>query len=119
MNKALKDASRVNIVFTCPADWVPDVPQMLKDLAERHTSIELPVDLPNLLNTIERLYIDGALARTNGNRTQAAKLLGLLRTTLCEKILSNAQKLRRSKSRPRTTTGPIPPRPRDETNEEE
>lgn len=119
MNKALKDASRVNIVFTCPADWVPDVPQMLKDLAERHTSIELPVDLPNLLDMIERLYIDCALARTNGNRARAAKLLGLQRTTLSEKILRGAQKPRRTKSRPRTTTGPIPPRPRDETNEEE
>jgi len=92
---------------------------MLKDLAERHTSIELPVDLPNLLDMIERLYIDCALARTNGNRARAAKLLGLQRTTLSEKILRGAQKPRRTKSRPRTTTGPIPPRLRDETNEEE
>ena len=118
MDKKPQKKLMARVTFNCPADWIPEFPPILKRLAERHAAVELPVDLPDLLNTIERLHIDCALARTNGNRTQAAKLLGLQRTTLSEKILSNAQP-RREKSRSRTTTGPIPPRPRDETNEEE
>ena len=38
------------------------------------------------MELVERCLIDGALARTGGCRRRAAALLGLLPTTLCEKL---------------------------------
>jgi sigma-54 specific flagellar transcriptional regulator A len=48
--------------------------------------VTLPVDLPNLLRELEDAYIKAALARTQSNKKEAAKLLGLGRTTLVEKL---------------------------------
>jgi sigma-54 specific flagellar transcriptional regulator A len=48
------------------------------------------MDLPDLLRRIEEAYIDAALALTGGNRTAAAELLGLQRTTLVEKLKRRA-----------------------------
>ena len=47
---------------------------------------EVGVDLPELVGRIERDLISRALARTDGNRADAARLLGLKRTTLVEKL---------------------------------
>jgi DNA-binding NtrC family response regulator len=50
---------------------------------------ELPVqgiDLSNYIATIENNLINQALARTSNNKNQAAKLLGLNRTTLVERL---------------------------------
>ena len=47
---------------------------------------ESGVDLPALVADFERQLIDQALARTEGNRGAAARLLGLKRTTLVEKL---------------------------------
>ncbi|MCC7035481.1 MAG: sigma-54-dependent Fis family transcriptional regulator [Acidobacteria bacterium] len=47
---------------------------------------EAGVDLPRLIADIERRLIGQALARTDGNRGAAARLLGLKRTTLVEKL---------------------------------
>jgi DNA-binding NtrC family response regulator len=44
------------------------------------------VDLPYLVGEFERQLIDQALARTEGNRGAAARLLSLKRTTLVEKL---------------------------------
>jgi sigma-54 dependent transcriptional regulator, flagellar regulatory protein len=44
------------------------------------------VDLPALVLEFERQLIDQALLRTDGNRGAAARLLGLKRTTLVEKL---------------------------------
>jgi DNA-binding NtrC family response regulator len=44
------------------------------------------IELRSLLADIEATYIDQALSRTEGNRNQAARLLGLNRTTLVEKL---------------------------------
>ena len=41
---------------------------------------------PMTTAAIEASYIDQALSRTDGNRNQAARLLGLNRTTLVEKL---------------------------------
>jgi transcriptional regulator with PAS, ATPase and Fis domain len=44
------------------------------------------LDLRRAMDEVERQLIDEALERTGGNRTEAAALLGLNRTTLVEKI---------------------------------
>jgi sigma-54 specific flagellar transcriptional regulator A len=48
--------------------------------------VTLPVDLPVLLRELEDAYIKAALAQTHSNKKEAAKLLGLGRTTLVEKL---------------------------------
>jgi DNA-binding NtrC family response regulator len=44
------------------------------------------LDLRTALETLERQLIDRALQKAGGNRTEAAALLGLNRTTLVEKL---------------------------------
>ncbi|HVZ89224.1 MAG TPA: helix-turn-helix domain-containing protein [Polyangia bacterium] len=48
--------------------------------------VNLPVDLPGLLRQLEDAYIRAALEQTHSNKKEAAKLLGLGRTTLVEKL---------------------------------
>ncbi len=50
------------------------------------TAPKFPIDLPNLLRTVEEMYIIAALNQAGGNRKAAADLLGLQRTTLVEKL---------------------------------
>ena len=52
----------------------------------------MPLDLGELLRSIEDRYIDAALEKTGGNRQAAAKLLGLRRTTLVEKLKRRSQR---------------------------
>jgi sigma-54 specific flagellar transcriptional regulator A len=52
---------------------------------EPHTE-PVSLDLRTALESLERKLIDRALSKTNGNRTEAAALLGLNRTTLVEKL---------------------------------
>jgi sigma-54 dependent transcriptional regulator, flagellar regulatory protein len=49
-------------------------------------TLSLPVDLPRLLRDLETAYINKALGATGGNKKEAAKLLGMGRTTLVEKL---------------------------------
>ncbi len=49
-------------------------------------NLETSLDLRKAIDSVERQLIDEALERTGGNRTEAAALLGLNRTTLVEKI---------------------------------
>lgn len=49
-------------------------------------AVNLPVDLPTMLRQLEDAYIRAALARTQFNKKEAAKLLGMGRTTLVEKL---------------------------------
>jgi sigma-54 specific flagellar transcriptional regulator A len=49
-------------------------------------ALPLPVDLPQLLRDLEMSYITKALLQTGGNKKEAAKLLGMGRTTLVEKL---------------------------------
>ncbi len=70
---------------------VTDLPPDLQPTgAESVTpSLDLPeqgIDLPALIATIEKDLIDRALSRTAQNRGAAARLLGLKRTTLVEKL---------------------------------
>jgi sigma-54 specific flagellar transcriptional regulator A len=48
--------------------------------------VSLPVDLPTMLRQIENAYINAALSQTQCNKKEAAKLLGMGRTTLVEKL---------------------------------
>ncbi len=49
-------------------------------------SPNFPVDLPELLRTLEESYISAALVHAKGNKKAAADMLGLQRTTLVEKL---------------------------------
>jgi sigma-54 specific flagellar transcriptional regulator A len=53
-------------------------------------SLSLPVDLPSLLHMLEDSYIRMALEQSGGNKKEAARLLGLGRTTLVEKLRRRA-----------------------------
>ena len=69
------------------SDLPPDLQSAADDPAK--PSLELPeqgVDLPSLVAQIEKQMIDLALARTDNNKGAAARLLGLKRTTLVEKL---------------------------------
>jgi two-component system response regulator PilR (NtrC family) len=70
---------------------VTDLPPDLQAIAEEgaQPSLELPergVDLPALVSEIEKDMISRALVRTENNKGAAARLLGLKRTTLVEKL---------------------------------
>ena len=68
-------------------DLPPDLQPVEPDAVT--PSLQLPengIDLPALIGQIEKDFIDRALARTAQNRGAAARLLGLKRTTLVEKL---------------------------------
>jgi len=68
-------------------DLPPDLQAFAGDGAK--PSLELPesgIDLPSVVAQIEKDLIDRALARTDQNKGAAARLLGLKRTTLVEKL---------------------------------
>jgi DNA-binding NtrC family response regulator len=70
--------------------WAPLPADDAADLAAEPTTpapaVTLPVDLPVLLRQLEDAYIQAALQQTHSNKKEAAKLLGLGRTTLVEKL---------------------------------
>jgi DNA-binding NtrC family response regulator len=66
-------------------------PQLVTDAATPPPSVTLPVDLPTMLREIETAYINAALAQTRSNKKEAAKLLGMGRTTLVEKLRRRSQ----------------------------
>ncbi len=61
-----------------------DIGQITPEL--RDPIVALPVDLPTMLRQIENAYINAALTQTHCNKKEAAKLLGMGRTTLVEKL---------------------------------
>jgi DNA-binding NtrC family response regulator len=68
-----------------PADAAAEAPHV-EGGATQEPVVTLPVDLPTLLRELEDAYIRAALAQTHSNKKEAAKLLGLGRTTLVEKL---------------------------------
>jgi DNA-binding NtrC family response regulator len=62
-------------------DSMPD-----RDQVAAVPAVSLPVNLPIMLREIENTYINAALAQTRSNKKEAAKLLGMGRTTLVEKL---------------------------------
>jgi len=83
------------------AAWA-QLPAEPTDLATDATTpapaVTLPVDLPVLLRALEDAYIQAALQQTHSNKKEAAKLLGLGRTTLVEKLRRRSLAANRSSS---------------------
>lgn len=63
-----------------------DSTNLAPDATTPGPAVTLPVDLPVLLRELEDAYIQAALQQTRSNKKEAAKLLGLGRTTLVEKL---------------------------------
>jgi len=61
-------------------------PRAAAELALRLAVADLPLDLKDLIQDIERGIIVRVLARVRGNQKEAARLLGLKHTTLNEKV---------------------------------
>lgn len=67
--------------FTVNADQ-----QSLENHAQYHLQTQSNVNLDTVLKTWEKAYVDAAMKITHGNLTQAAKMLGINRTTLYSRI---------------------------------
>ena len=73
-----------------------DLPEKYFSKGELPQSWQLPeagLDMGSMVSTLEEQLIKQALERTAGNQNQAARLLGLKRTTLVEKIKRRKIKL--------------------------
>jgi DNA-binding NtrC family response regulator len=80
------------------ADVAADGGASLSEVAmtQEQTIVTLPVDLPTMLRQIENAYVNAALTRTQNNKKEAAKLLGMGRTTLVEKLRRRSAAAQRS-----------------------
>ena len=67
---------------------VPADPGTLVEQAQRHLQRERGFNLDNMLKDWEQGYIEAAMKLTRGNVSQAAKLLGINRTTLYSRMES-------------------------------
>jgi sigma-54 specific flagellar transcriptional regulator A len=68
--------------ITLPVSIAPTAPSL--------PELRLPIDLPKLLRETEEAYIRLALEQSSGNKKEAARLLGMGRTTLVEKLRRKA-----------------------------
>ena len=64
----------------------PGDPQTLIEQAQRHLQRERAFNLDDMLRAWERGYIEAAMRLTHGNVSQAAKMLGINRTTLYSRM---------------------------------
>jgi DNA-binding NtrC family response regulator len=72
-----------------PADLgLPQDPEALIEQAQRHLQRERGFNLDSMLKAWEHGYIEAAMKLTRGNVSQAAKLLGINRTTLYSRMES-------------------------------
>ena len=76
-------ATQVATEFLIPSD-----PDELIEQAQKHLQRERSFSLDGLLKTWEQGYIEAAMKLTRGNVSQAAKLLGINRTTLYSRMES-------------------------------
>jgi len=67
---------------------LPGDPGTLVEQAQRHLQRERGFDLDNMLKAWEQGYIEAAMKLTRGNVSQAAKMLGINRTTLYSRMES-------------------------------
>jgi DNA-binding NtrC family response regulator len=66
----------------------PSDPDTLIEQAQAHLQRERSFNLDNMLKAWEQGYIEAAMKLTRGNVSQAAKLLGINRTTLYSRMES-------------------------------
>ncbi|MDP1718171.1 MAG: sigma 54-interacting transcriptional regulator, partial [Burkholderiales bacterium] len=66
---------------------------VLQEAAKRQLQVQKNFNLDNTLQQWERGYVEAALAITHGNLTQAAKLLGIHRTTLYSRMQTHANEV--------------------------
>jgi len=71
-----------------PEFGLPNDPDMLIEQAQAHLQRERSFNLDNMLKAWEQGYIEAAMKLTRGNVSQAAKLLGINRTTLYSRMES-------------------------------
>ena len=64
----------------------PDDPQALIEQAQRHLQRERQFNLDDMLKAWEHCYIEAAMRLTHGNVSQAARMLGINRTTLYSRM---------------------------------
>ena len=95
---ALRAASAIAAPGMAPAPGAPiegdiasdeEEPTAIRSSANGATptpALQLPIDLPTMLRELENAYINAALTHTGSNKKEAAKLLGMGRTTLVEKL---------------------------------
>jgi two-component system nitrogen regulation response regulator GlnG len=74
-----------------PAEEVPGEGDVVAQ-AVRHLERSRGIQLDRMLQSLERGYIEAALKLTRGNVSQAAKLLGVNRTTLYSRMNGGEQK---------------------------
>ncbi len=70
----------------------PDDPQELIEQAQRHLQRERQFNLDDMLRAWEQGYIQAAMRLTHGNVSQAAKMLGINRTTLYSRMEQQERK---------------------------
>jgi sigma-54 specific flagellar transcriptional regulator A len=80
------DDNEVSGVHTFPASVPAETRDPAAVIAANGSVQALPVNLPVLLRELEEAYIAKALAQSGGNKKEAARLLGMGRTTLVEKL---------------------------------
>ncbi len=67
---------------------LPNDPEIIVEQAQRHLQRERAFNLDDMLKSWEQGYIEAAMKLTRGNVSQAAKLLGINRTTLYSRMES-------------------------------
>jgi DNA-binding NtrC family response regulator len=65
---------------------IPEDPESQQELARKHLQSQRNFSLDQTLKEWEQSYVEAALKVTHGNVSQAAKLLGLNRTTLYSRM---------------------------------
>jgi DNA-binding NtrC family response regulator len=63
----------------------------MEAMARQHLQIHSHFSLDQTLKNWEQAYVDAALKMTSGNLSQAAKLLGINRTTLYSRMQSHGE----------------------------
>src|SRR5581483_9752936 len=81
-----EDAPAARATLTSGPDLKPSV-----EAARRHLQTHKGFNLDAALRELERSYVEAALEITHGNLSQAARLLGIHRTTLYSRMQANEQ----------------------------
>ncbi|MCX7626871.1 MAG: sigma-54 dependent transcriptional regulator [Methylophilaceae bacterium] len=69
-------------------------PQAMMEFAQKHLQTETVIHLDQLLRQWEKSYIEAALRLTHGNLSQAARMLGVNRTTLYGRMQTSETEVR-------------------------